>query len=180
MIEAIDSHPFERTLGQGPYKYVGFFYINIEAGKQGRPYINPNDVHPRFVRGAGTCAHCGQAILNVCQIQIGNGDVFGVGLDCVGKVDMPVKELTLIQKDKAKRDKELRLARKAAKGASAREELRAYMQANESLLKSKPHPTAIMTNNGHTLYSYAEYCLNKSNDSGIVFVLANVKRLSGI
>jgi hypothetical protein len=65
--QANATHPFERTLGPGPYRYVGFFEINIQAGQMGRPYINSHLVHPRFVSGAGTCAHCGHAIFAIVR-----------------------------------------------------------------------------------------------------------------
>jgi hypothetical protein len=174
--ETIAVHPFQRTLGDGPYKFVGFFYINIQAGQMGRPYINPNDIHPKFVRGAGTCAHCGQAILNVCQIQIGNGEVYGIGLDCVQKVAMPVRELTLIEKAKRDHDKALRQARKAKKGQAARDELQALIDSHSAELAAKKHPSEYLANSqGLTLLDYAKWTVEKSNDGGILFALNNVK-----
>lgn len=172
-----EAHPFQKTLGDGPYRYVGFFYINIEAAKMGRPYINPNDVHPNFVTGAGTCAHCGQAILNVCQIQIGNGEVYGVGLDCVEKVSLPVKELNAIQKAKRDHDKKLRMARKVRKGDSARQALGELIATRTADMKSKPHPSEYMANQGLTLLDYANWTLEKSNDGGIVIALKRVEFL---
>lgn len=172
-------HPFQRTLGAGPYRFVGMFYINIAAGHQGRPYINPNDIHPKFVRGAGTCAHCGHAILNVCQVMIGNGEVYGIGLDCVEKVAMLVRELTAIQKAKRTHDKALRLARKARKGDAARAELQNIIDSQEVALSNRKHPTPYMANQGYTLLDYAKWTVEKSNDGGIVLAFKLVQTMLG-
>jgi hypothetical protein len=169
--ETVKVHPFQKTLGDGPYRYVGMFYINIQAGQQGRPYVNPHDIHPRFVTGAGTCAHCGQAILNVCQIQIGNGDVYGVGIDCVNKVGLPVRELTAIERAKRDHDKALRQARKAKKGDQARDTLRQLIEAQGEAMKALKHPAISHL----TLLDYASWVLERSNDGGIVFALKRIE-----
>lgn len=82
-------HPFYQTLGPGPYRWVGC-YDMVEA-------MNPNSAAnfgnmrgwladaPKLKAGLGTCAHCGMAIMQVCIVQTGNGDLYGVGCDCVEK-----------------------------------------------------------------------------------------------
>jgi hypothetical protein len=163
-------HPFERTLGQGPYKYVGFFEINKQAGAMGRPYFDPSLVHPNFKTGAGTCAHCGHAILNIYQVMTGNGEVYGVGSDCIEKVGLPARELTLVHRQALKHQKALRVARKALKGNWARIELSGILADHAEALKG--------LKNGHRSWlDYASWCLEHSNDGGIVYVLQAVKQI---
>ena len=86
VVKVCGEHPYVKTLGAGPYKYVGFVHIDKAAGAQGRPYYDPAAVHANIKGGIGTCAHCGKGILNVYQVQIGNGDVYGVGSECILKI----------------------------------------------------------------------------------------------
>lgn len=162
------AHPFEKSLGAGPYRFVGMFHISLAAGAMGRPYYDASLVHKNFVRGAGTCAHCGHAILNVCQVMIGNGEVYGIGTDCIAKVSMPVIELTKVQKAVKAHEKALRDARKKRKGDAARIEL-------GTLIAEKADLMATIPNGRQTLLSYAQWCHANSNSGGIVIVLKHVK-----
>jgi hypothetical protein len=147
------------------------FTINIENGKLGRPYYDQSLVHKNFVTGAGTCAHCGHAILNICQVQIGNGEVYGVGTDCIEKVGLPVKELTAVQKAVRVHEKAKRVARKESKGNIARNEIRALIEANRDAFLAKPHPKM----KGMTLLDYANWVLEHSSDGGILFALTTIR-----
>jgi len=169
-------HEFERTLGKGPYRFIGMFTISLEAGRMGRPYYDERLVHPKFVRGAGTCAHCGHAILNVCQVQIGNGDVFGVGTDCIAKVGLPAHELSKIERAQKDHAKALRDARKAKKGDEARETIKNLI-TNEAKLSKLPHPNVFHASKGLTLRDYADYVLSHSSHGGVVFALKHIQSL---
>jgi len=82
-------HPFYETLGPGPYRFTGCYDLG-EA-------MDPNSAAnfgnmtgwaahaPKLKAGLGTCAHCGMAIMLICIVQVGNGDLYGVGSDCVEK-----------------------------------------------------------------------------------------------
>ena len=82
-------HPFYATLGEGPYKFL-YCYDLGEA-------MNPNSAAnfgnmtgwikdaPKLKAGLGTCAHCGMGINIVCVVRVGNGDLYGIGSDCVEK-----------------------------------------------------------------------------------------------
>lgn len=178
MTETIEVHPFQRTLGPGPYRFIGMFTINIEAGKMGRPYVNPHEMHTNFVSGCGTCAHCGHAILNVCQVMIGNGEVYGVGTDCIEKCGLPVRELNKIERAKLEHAKKLRLVRKAKKGDLARSELADLIASHAEIMKAIRHPSSpapTLATADRSLYTYAEWVLKNSNDGGIVFALNRVK-----
>lgn len=185
--ESPKVHPFVRTLGQGPYTFVGYFYIDKDAGAKGRPYYDASLVHKNFVRGAGTCAHCGQGILNIFQIQTGNGEVYGVGSDCIAKVGLPYRELTKVQLAEKAHQKKLRDARKAVKreaaakargeaNAAAMEEFTALMQSGD--LAKYPHPNEYLRGQGKTLQDYANFCVNGGN---VATMLDKIKKLiSGV
>lgn len=155
------THPFESTLGPGPYKFVGMFYINKAVGAQGRPYYDKYLVHANFKSGAGTCTHCGQAILNICQVKVGNGDVYGVGIDCVQKVSLPPTEMKQIDKERKAHEKKLRLDRAELKRQGdfgALKEL--YEQETEAMTKL-PHPNAYFASQGKTLADYVAFFVDK-------------------
>lgn len=161
-------HPFERSLGAGPYKFVGMFEINLAAGAMGRAYYDQSLVHKRFVRGAGTCAHCGHAILVVCQVQIGNGDVYGVGSDCIAKVAMPVIELTAVQKAIKAREAKKRSDRKLAKHLAAKEEIGKLIADRGSEMADMQSPRS-----RGSLLEYAKWCLERSTNA--TYALSTIK-----
>lgn len=169
------QHPFERTLGPGPYKFVGMFYINKTAGAQGLPYYDKMLVHPNFKAGAGTCSHCGQAILNVCQVKVASGDVFGVGIDCVQKVSLPYSEMSQIEKARKAHEKKLRLARAELKRQAYYGELKELFDLKKDEMSALPHPNSFFASQGKTLADYAEYFISRpqSNCKESVFQVKN-------
>lgn len=82
-------HPFYETLGPGPYRFVGCY--DLAAAMDPTSAANFGNLRgwlsaaPKVKAGLGTCAHCGTAILNICIVRVGNGDLYGVGEDCVEK-----------------------------------------------------------------------------------------------
>lgn len=165
------AHPFQSTLGLGPYRLVGFFALQLPSeANQGR-----NNFHlaPKVERGIGTCAHCGHAIVNIYIVSIGDGKRFGVGSDCILKVGLPAKEMTELNKIKREHDKVLRKARKDSKGDKARAELQSLIDQNSVRMSSFPHPAISHL----TLLDYAKWTIENSNSGGIVFAL---KRVSNI
>lgn len=164
-------HPFEMTLGLGPYKFIGI--IEIKKGEYGTKLFGSVPVET-VKRGLGTCAHCGHAIMSCFIIQIENGERFGVGSDCIHKAGLPYIELTKIQKIERERQRTQRAERKAKKGINARNALQEFISQNETSLKTKPHPSRPNS----TLLDYANWCIENSNDGGIVFALKKIKDLS--
>jgi hypothetical protein len=156
-------HPFERTLGQGPYTFVGAGRIAISE-TFGARYIGPE-----CERGAGTCAHCGHAIMNIFVIRIGDGRQFGVGSDCIFKASIPARELSKVKRAELQRQREMRQARKAKKGLAARTELRQLLVSHSEILQKTPF------NERQSMFQYATWCVDHSNDGGIVFALKRVK-----
>ena len=82
-------HPFFETLGPGPYRFVGCY--DLGAAMDPTSAANFGNMTgwlrnaPKLKAGLGTCAHCGTAIMNICIVSVGNGDLYGVGEDCVEK-----------------------------------------------------------------------------------------------
>jgi hypothetical protein len=82
-------HPFYETLGPGPYRFVGCYDMgeamdSTSAANFGNMRGWQADA-PKLKAGLGTCAHCGMAIMLICIVQVGNGDQYGIGSDCVEK-----------------------------------------------------------------------------------------------
>jgi len=173
--EAVSVHPFERSLGAGPYRFVGTFNLGaavaaLHAGNVAG-YNNALAGAPRVEAGMGTCAHCGMAISLICIVKIGNGKLYGVGSDCILKAGMPVKELDALQKAKRAHNKALREARKARKGEAARGELAEMIQFEGERMSKLPHPSIPHL----TLLDYANWVLERSGDNGIVIALKGIK-----
>ncbi len=169
IMSEIKTHPFQRTLGLGPYKLVGFFALVLPSeSNQGR-----NNFHlaPKVERGIGTCAHCSHAITNIYIVQIGDGRRFGVGCDCILKVDMPVSELSKLKKIEREQAKIKRANLKAKKGLAARNELRQLMESHSDSMK------LLSYNENRSLYQYATFCLDRSSDGGILIALNKVKKM---
>ena len=170
-------HPFERTLGQGPYKFVGTFDLGavlacLNAGNIGG-YNNGLAMAPKIERGLGTCSHCGKAITYICIVQIGDGKRFGVGSDCIEKVSLPQREMSMLRHAKLKHERELRQKRKAKKGDEARIELKQIIESHKDTMAKLPSPS----NPNRTMLDWASWCLERSNNGGVVIVLKRVKAL---
>src|ERR1700677_1659025 len=85
----LKEHPFERTLGRGPYRFVCFYDLGAVIGALNAGnvagYNNGLAMAPKVESGLGTCSHCGHAILNIFVVQTGDGKRYGVGSDCIEK-----------------------------------------------------------------------------------------------
>lgn len=173
-VEPVEVHPFERTLGPGPYRFVAFFDLGavlgaLQAGNI-NGYNNGLAMAPKVEAGMGTCAHCGHAILSIFVIETGEKRRFGVGSDCIAKASLPSRELSAVKRAELAHQKKLRAARKVKNGAAARLEL-------ASLIETKSLEIESIIYNERSLLSYATWCLEHSNDGGIVIVLKRVKAL---
>jgi len=165
-------HPFEKTLGQGPYQYLGM--VTIIKPSENMPEGNYRQLGmltpTRFIRGMGTCAHCGMAIMNVFFVQVGNGDVYGVGSDCIHKAGLPPSEIRKLSRDEAKHQKDLRVRRKNNKIENAWAELEEICYTKSEEMAKLPHPSIY----GKTLMDYVEWV--KANVSNPIRSLDTVKR----
>lgn len=83
------AHPFELAgMGYGPYRFNGIHDI-AEAREHAMRHLGGTHAaeHPKLEAGLGTCCHCGMAINVVCIVEDREGKLWGVGSDCVAKVD---------------------------------------------------------------------------------------------
>lgn len=161
----LSAHPFQRTLGPGPYKFIGAGRIAVSE-TFGARYIGPE-----CEAGVGTCAHCGNGIMNIFVIETAEKRRFGVGSDCIMKAGMPAKELTAVQRAVRSHQAQLRDARKVAKGEAAREELKSLLEANSYRFSVLPHPSIP----SKTLLDYFNYCSERSSHGGLVLALKRAK-----
>lgn len=163
-------HPFERTIGPGPYRFVDFFVIikPSESCPMGNYHMLPQDV------SGGTCAHCGMGIMNNYVITRGDGKKFAVGSDCIAKVGLPVKELTAMEKAKKAHEKKLRDARKLKRQQAQKAKDDAYIEKfvatwNNPDFKPReswarqPHPNAVLAARGKTLADYVDWNVTMKN-----------------
>lgn len=87
-MEQVYVHPFQNTIGPGPYRFLGTYDMGAALAHQqafGDTWAAFRDA-PRLEAGMGTCSHCGHAILNICIVRRGDGKLYGVGTDCIMKI----------------------------------------------------------------------------------------------
>lgn len=165
------QHPFNRTLGLGPYTVVGFFALKLPSeANQGR-----NNFHlaPKVERGIGSCAHCGHAITNIYIVSNGDGLRFGIGSDCVLKAGLPQTEISKVERNEKGLAKKRRAELKVKKGNAARLDLSTMIESMSQVLQSKPHPSRSDLN----LLDYANFVLKRSGEGGIVIALKKIRLL---
>ena len=134
--EASTLHPFlEAGMGEGPYAFVGCFDLAAamtpdSAANFGNMTGWVKDA-PRLKAGMGTCACCGHGIMQICIIRTGNGDLYGVGSDCVLKTEHEGIARKGVEAALAARRKAMNAKRAAAKRKAAWEAGRAAREARE-------------------------------------------------
>lgn len=81
------QHPFEAAgLGKAPFKFIGMEEQDLRYGKA---ILNRAEYEKTGIaietKPGGTCAYCGQYILNMYNVRSADGRVFHVGSDCIEK-----------------------------------------------------------------------------------------------
>jgi hypothetical protein len=112
--------------------------------------------------GTGSCAHCGTAIANVFVIECGNSERFGVGCDCILKLDRSPKLVDDVRKAKRRADKESRYRREAAKLSEAAQ----WIEKHREDLAQVPHPQAWRADKGETLADSISWMWSNAGTSG--------------
>lgn len=171
----MSEHPFYKTLGPGPYRWVGFFDLGqvlsaLHAGNV-NGYNNGLAMAPKDV-GIGSCAHCGHGILNNYIVQTGTGERFAVGSECIEKCgnsgqfenfSAVERKIKLEKRVKAQTQRETRRVKQAT-------EIKSLIDQNSEVLKTKPHPSPYHPSK--TLYDYCLYCFRNGHIS-----LGGIKQL---
>lgn len=147
------THPFEKTLGAGPYKVVGFMSISGDKQKVGGDKHLTK--HPQWKGGCGTCQHCGMAIMEICVVRVGNGDLHGIGTTCVLKTHMPKAEQVAVENWVKARQSEKRADLYNRKKNAVAEAIN--RRAEE--LKLMPHPSEYFATRGRTYLDYCEFAV---------------------
>jgi hypothetical protein len=157
MIANLEIHPFEAAgLGKAPFRYVGMEFQDISYGQRN---VAIGGVECQTKPG-GTCAYCGQYIVNMFRVASADGQEFHVGCDCIRKVD--AKLVKLADQDIRKMRKERKAAADRATVQAARELLPVAMEK----MAGKPHPNAHMAGNGKTLADYVDFLLQCGGNDG--------------
>jgi hypothetical protein len=147
-------HPYSFTLGPGPYSYVGFVTIAFSPTFGAKAV---GDTH--LGASAGTCAHCGRAIVDNYIVQTGERKVFAVGSECINKVHTEgdfsnisdfERQLRKVKREKGRATREKTRQRVLA-------EVTATVQANKEMLVGTQNPRGY----GGSLWDYCEWYLSK-------------------
>ncbi len=118
--ETSTVHPFERSgLGKAPFRFVGAVQQDIRYGQACVGTIDGVEI---LTKKGGTCAHCGQYIVNMFDVVSSDGKRFHVGSDCVLKTG-DSKLVTAVKKAVSKANK----AKREAKADALKAELAALL-----------------------------------------------------
>jgi len=149
-------HIFEEAgLGIAPFTYMGLEYQEIKYGERSLGSVGGVEM---TTKPGGTCAYCGQYIVNMFKIRGSDGSEFHVGSDCVLKTG----DKGLLQPVK------VAIATKRKLQAMARREgklladtcLSVYMVENHAdALRAFDHPNEAMAKAGKTLLDYCQWCV---------------------
>lgn len=162
-------HPFERAgLGKAPFRYVG---MEAQDLCYGEAILNRAEYERTGIRvttkPGGSCAYCGQYIIQMFNIESADRKRFHVGSDCVRKIaldDAALAKKVDTAARKAARAK--RHAREAAKAARGRDLL-----ADETVrakLAARRHPLNARAEKGETLLDWATWMMERAGASGKV------------
>ena len=149
------EHPFSKTLGEGPYKVVGFMEIK-PCQSRGTTVLGDVQLtkHDKWKGGCGTCSHCGMAIMNIVVIRTGSGELHGVGTSCALKADLPPKEVGAIQLRIRKQNRTKRAELNGKKRAAIAE----AVKNKQAEISSIPHPYERYSKEGQTYLDYINRC----------------------
>lgn len=158
-------HPFTFTLGPGPYLWVGSFNLGqVLACMEANPAAYENGMR-EFSRlhldgGGGSCAHCGRGILDIQIIRTGEGKHYGVGSDCVLKLNAEGTVENISKMEREIRDK-AREQRRRREEEKVKELMPDYTAALVKL-ETVPHPHPHFASQGKSLADYYRYCSKTS------------------
>jgi hypothetical protein len=158
-------HPFERAgLGKAPFRFDGMAQQDLCYGEVmlNRAEYERTGIALTTKRG-GTCAYCGAAIVNMCNIVSADGKRFHVGCDCVSLTG----DSNLVRKVKAATLAADRKKR-AARAETVKAELSALLadETARASLAALPHPTASRAAQGETLLSSLEWLAERAGAAG--------------
>ena len=157
------DHPFIH-LGPPPYTFVDYFVLPGKALLQANPeaYNSALSCAPEMSGGLGCCAHCGTAIRHVYVIRCGDGSRWGVGCDCIMKLNQSPELVDAVKKAKRKADRERRHQREQERI----EEGTAWISDNQAALERLPHPIEWRAKKGETMADGLAWILQNAGNAG--------------
>jgi hypothetical protein len=158
------THPFEKTLGPGPYRFLYVVTISVTEARGTQVFNSSGDEE-----GIGTCCHCGMGIMNCYVLLCGDGKKRAVGSDCIAKSNLPMPVRTAAEKARLKLEREKRKARKQARHLAALEETRALVDQHREALAKIRHPHVFEMN----FLEYAEHCIQVTRNA--IYIRAAIK-----
>ena len=169
------GHVFEQAgLGRAPFRFVGMEHTAAEANADGMVKYTDAAGIEMWTKPGGTCAYCGNYIVNFCWIEDADGKRFKVGSECVNKtgdkgVVNEVKRAVNKARTKARR------AREATRIA----ECKAALETDtvRAALSGEPHPLAWRAERGDTLADWADWMLANAGNAGKLEVARVVARI---
>jgi hypothetical protein len=162
-------------LGPAPYRFV-MFTIPSKSLLEANPeayyrVISESPLEPGH--GTGTCACCGTYITNIYIIECGDGSRWGVGSDCILKVNRESKLISAVKKAKREADATARHAREDAAVASALD----WINAHESELAALPHVQPWRASKGETLLDCVRWYFNNAGVTGKLAIFKQAQKL---
>jgi hypothetical protein len=159
-IVGCEVHPFSRTLGPGPYKFVGFGRIAFSS-TFGHKYMGPE-----IEKGCGTCAHCGTAIMNIYVVETSEKRKFGVGCDCIMEVANQAGFENIPEVERMMR----KLKNEQAKAARERRKLKLRRELIDLAEANKEKLLKLNSTNSHGAYVSSYYanaydCIQRTSGS---------------
>lgn len=165
-------HKFEAAgLGKAPFKYVGMVDQQIAHGE--RVIGNVGGVQMTTKPG-GSCAYCGQYIINMFNVESADGHKFHVGCDCITKVG-DAGLIKLVQADVKKMKAAKAKAAKAAKQEEAAEYVADMLAVHGDKLAHLPHPNEYRTSLGDSFTDYVKWLVANGYAVKAAMVIENAK-----
>lgn len=150
-------HAFEQAgLGKAPFRYVGMEYQEISYGQA---VVGHAGGVPITTKPGGTCAYCGQYIVNMFGVESADGNRFHVGCECIRKTG-DAGMMKLVDRDEKKRKKAQREAAEKRRKQRDRETCENELQGVAYLLAEKPHPNNYRAADGETELSYVKWMID--------------------
>ena len=166
-------HPFSFTLGEGPYEFVGIYDLGEALARVTEGLCGTQDAlrdAPKLEKGCGSCAHCGHGILTICIVRSGDGKLYGVGSDCVEKVNAE-GDISKIS-DMEHKLRRLASDKRRAKNQAKIDALRPEYEKALVVLATKPHPNDYFASKGKTAADYFRFCSKNPKNMKAAIALA--------
>lgn len=177
-IDAV-KHPFERAgLGRAPFRFVGM----VEKTFQSCPGAP--------IKAGGCCDYCSNGIRYVFNVRSADGKTFGVGSECIRKVERADNRLVKSAEaaERAFKRKQAQAKRDAArpKELARIADARSAFESNEDLrakLAAEPHPFLKAFRDWETepktLLDYVDYMFKSAGHSGRLKIARMIEKQLG-